>query len=755
MSTTAHATAAPLEAIEPSLAAPVMAFARACRGAARVTALYPPEHPAVGTALTHVVEAARQVTAHGEIVFSVLPDDLSVGGRRLARPDAAATELAAWLHYHQVGRLTLRPHADADEWRRFLALLSLTPDQSRVRGGLAPLWATEGPAHILIEAIDYAALLIDRIRGDRATWRAVVEQCLDRDAEHCEDWMVDLILEILNHPERAGRLLAEIDERLPAAAGRGPVVVASVLRAVAEYAARTQPDQVEPLLVAMADAAGRMPLTALAPIAATRRAPGQAEMGAFVASLAARMKDADLANRLAEAVRDGHGGSSLLAETLALLVPDIDRRSSVVALAKHVIASQASAGAAGTAAQAHVGQILASHDDRPFISDTYSVELQRAADRAVDLDRDATDPPDRVRDWTASVNDDRVRQLDAQLLVDLMQMKRDLEAWQGVAALAVARVQVLVVVGDFHAAAFLVEAIRLQQEAHPVPEVREAADRTLATVLNADLMRHVASHLDTSDPSVVAAAKRVCQAIGTGMVVHLAEVLSREERSRSRQHLIGILTSFGAAGRQTVERLMQSSNSAVRRTAVQLLRAFGGHDALPKLNAMLNDEDPNVQREATRAIALLAIEPAYHALTQALVTGSGSARTAIASALWTLPADGTIGLLAHIVTEAPTGGHMTALHERVLQRLGTVGGPAAVEALTRALERGSIVAPFRTRLLRRQAAEALAAIGTPDATQALEAAASDGSRGVRAAARAALALARRGGSRTTSERRVV
>jgi HEAT repeat protein len=61
-----------------------------------------------------------------------------------------------------------------------------------------------------------------------------------------------------------------------------------------------------------------------------------------------------------------------------------------------------------------------------------------------------------------------------------------------------------------------------------------------------------------------------------------------------------------------------------------------------------------------------------------------------------------------------------------------------VEALGRALKRGSLLTPFRTRQLRRRAAEALAAIGTPEALEVLQAASIGGTSGVRAAANAAL-----------------
>ena len=54
--------------------------------------------------------------------------------------------------------------------------------------------------------------------------------------------------------------------------------------------------------------------------------------------------------------------------------------------------------------------------------------------------------------------------------------------------------------------------------------------------------------------------------------------------------------AFGAVARRTIERLKNSANAAVRRTAIQLMRQFGGSDALPELAELLNDTEPQVQR---------------------------------------------------------------------------------------------------------------------------------------------------------------
>jgi hypothetical protein len=248
-------------------------------------------------------------------------------------------------------------------------------------------------------------------------------------------------------------------------------------------------------------------------------------------------------------------------------------------------------------------------------------------------------------------------------------------------------------------------------------------------------MRHVASHLDTSDGNVVAAARRFCLALGTVAIRPLAEVLSREERNRSRKHLIDVLTGFGAAGRQAVESLRQSPSAAVRRTAVLLLREFGGQEALPELESLLDDAEPHVQREATRAIATLGIDSAYDTLIRALERGSERTRSSILGVIWSLPPEDAEPVLSHLTVTAPCRGSMWLVHERAVERLGTVGGRKGVDALAAVLNRRSFWSPLRMRSLHRLAVDALAKLASPEAIGVLAAAAESGPRAVRSAAR--------------------
>ncbi|MEI6669297.1 MAG: HEAT repeat domain-containing protein [Acidobacteriota bacterium] len=718
--------------------ATLAAFARACKSATRAVVLYPPEHPASTRSLDILTQAAQAATAEGPLRISVMPTTLAIGGRQTAKPDVAIAELAGLLHAHQIGQFVVAPATDAQLWRRFLSVLAIPPDQARLRGGLARLWSSAGQSQIEVRRVDFHELLRERSGGDRATWAQVVSECLEGGGIAADAWALDLVTQLLDRPDSIAEVLASIQQRAEGDAQRGADTLGGLLHAVARYVERTQPDDVEAVMAAIAEATARLPITTLAPLLKAAHAGAHTDVGRLVADLMHRVPDATIADVMAGEIERGGGTSPLLADAFCGLAPDPARRSAILNRARATARPGVDA-IAQPSVWREAESYLLTYSDALFVPDAYAVELHRVADRAIDLDADQTDPPARIQAWTRSVDEAAVRMLDAEMIVDLMSAQHDVRRWRTLADLAISRIDMLVLVGDFSAATFLVSAIVYQAQFHDDVAVQTAASMMLDHLLSAAMMGRVATYLDTADRDAVTEAMRFCQALGTSIVGPLAETLSREERSRARQRLVEVLLGLGAAGRQAVEKLKQSPSAAVRRTAVVLLREFGGTDALGDLESLLNDAEPQVQRDATRAIAMMRSDAAFGTLTRALSAGTEHARTVITGVLSSIPDDDALPVLAYLVRTAPCRGPMWRVYERAVQKLGAIGGPVAVEALAEVMDKRVLGSPFKVAVLRRLAADALARIGTPDAIETLRLAASAGRRGARAAARRHLA----------------
>ena len=235
------------------------------------------------------------------------------------------------------------------------------------------------------------------------------------------------------------------------------------------------------------------------------------------------------------------------------------------------------------------------------------------------------------------------------------------------------------------------------------------------------------------------------------LVEPLADALAAEANARTVRRLRDILIGFGTAARQYADELRSSPNPAVRRAAIDLLRALGGEAALPDLRGLLDDGEPQVQREALRAIVQIGTNDAYEVLEQALATGKPHTRDAILQALGSLRDERAAPLYVHLLTHAGYTGALESEYLSSIEALGRVANDErSVMTLKGILYRGEWYAPGRTTRLRTAAARALRAISLPSAERVLAEAAEGGPGGVKKAAR--LALAEPAPSRTALRR---
>ncbi len=717
-------------------------FARACKAAARAVSLYPPAHPAVGASLDRLVESTARAVQSGPLTIAVLPDTLLVGDRAPERPDAAVMELAVLLHDHLIGELELLSPANGAAWQSFLTLLGRPSMEVQAEGGIARLWSGGGGEHVRVREVDYAEVLRERGAGLAACWDTIIQHCLQDDRVELDEQSLAALLEIADD---AGRL-GDIVERLERETAEGGVRVQAealtrLLRFIADAVAARRPEQLDRAFDTMARVAGRLSPEILLGILARR---GQTEgAGHDVATrIAEHMTDETIGGFVAQSVIERHGATERLAEAFQALVPEEARRRTVLGLAQEQVQST-SVGSEEDFSRLwkQATDMLLSYRDEPFVNEAYARELSKARAQAVEVDRISDDPPEIVSSWLATISDASVRRLDLQLLLDLLKVSESASQWETVAAVIVSHVDDLLMLGDFESAEPLVAA--LAEEAGPGgrPRHRGTANRALDDIRQRHLMKYLVGHLKAIDDAAFENVRKTCISLGTALIRPLAEALAAEERGRAFRRLTELLVAFGPAGREAVEQLKSSSNPAVRRTAIYLLREFGGSEALPELESLLDDTDTNIQRETIRAIALIGTEDAYAVLQRALMSGSQMQRENIVNALGSMRDERAVPLFCHMVRSREYRRTMQRAYLTAVEGLGAVGGAEAIQALSEALHRGEWYAPFRTATLRRAAAAALRRAGTSDALDALRQASEHGSRGVRAAAREQLALA--------------
>ncbi len=700
--------------------------------------LYPAAHPAIASTLGRIAALTDAASMPTPLTLSVLPDGLLVGGRKPARPDQALYELAALLHTHWIGEMVIQPGGDVEAWHSFLLLLARAPEAVRLDGGITRLWTTMGGRHVEVHEIDYAEVLRDHAGGEHASWARIIDSCLEGRSLRLDNAAAAELLALASeHPEQLAELIASLETsaRREGGLSSSAEAVLRLLTSLAEVAAAQGDERVDVVLQNVAGALGRLSPELMAEVLRRRLTAAGTESD-VVNRIMEKMSDADVARYVASHISGDRKSTGRLAEVFRTLVPEKPRQGQVLSMA-HDEASGMEVGQQPNfeALWGDVTSMLVSYSDEAWVSKDYDRELAGTRAQAMEVERVSDDPPERMATWLGSVASTAVRRLDLAVLLDLLRIEGADEDWTTLLPAVVNRVQDLLLVGDAESAGQLVAVVAGCARAETRGPRVGAAGAALDQLVEGSMMRHIVTHLPTLSDEQFASVQAIVTAIGPTLIGPLAEALASEARTRPRERLTALLLGFGATGKQAVERLRSSPNAAVRRTAIYLMREFGGTDALPDLTLLLKDSEPHVQREAVLAILTMGTDEAYGVLQQALVTGTARSRELIMQALATVRDGRATPVYAHIVEHVGYKGALGQVYLQAIESLGAAKDPLAVPVLKEALYRGAWWAPVRTATIRDAVARALGRIGGSDATAALHDAVSTGPRGVRTAAK--------------------
>jgi hypothetical protein len=750
------------EPLSPEVAARLAEFAKACRAATRIVSMYPPTHPAIQAALARISEASKQATYHGPFTITVLPDTLLVGGRGFAKPEQSVTELAVLLHQQLIIEMTLFDRLDNDAWHAFLTLLAKSPQDARAVGGVAKAWEETGNKAIQLTEIDYAEVLRERAGGgDSATWdrilAALKEEKKERPGEGDGEGGADggggggggdsmqNMLALTGDPQRLAQFAQRLQD-LGKASGDDSLQqrksLLEMMHGLANFAAERTPEELDKVLDGMAGAAAQMtPDMLLTLITDPPPTPGggAAPRMDLARELQTRLTDDMISKFLVDNIVKDRGASNRLATAFQTLVPDASKQQDILAAAAQQAAAMFPDDPQFESVWSNSTEMLMSYSDAKFVSEGYARELTLAQSQAMTVDQIGDDPPARIRAWLTTIEPEKVRALDQQLILDLLKIEKRADAWSGVLDTAINDIDALVLAGDLPLAAQLLDAIAgvANDTASPFKDAAAAGTKRL---VEGPMVRHLAAFLQKATDTEFGIAKKMCKTIGPVLVKPMSDAIMGEDNPKTVRRLRDILISFGPAAREYANELRSSRNPAVRRAAVDLLRALGGDAALPDLRTMLDDSDAGVQREALRAILQVGTGEAYQMLEQAVKSGAERTKDTILQSLGAFRDEKAAPVFLHILTNTPFTAANEALLTQAMESLGRVASDErSVSTLKGILYRGEWWAPGRTARFRATAARALRSMGHSAADFTLEEAATSGPGGVRKIARAALA----------------
>ncbi|HJU41248.1 MAG TPA: HEAT repeat domain-containing protein [Vicinamibacterales bacterium] len=739
---------APTETLSPEVAARLAEFAKACKAATRIVSMYPPTHPAIQAALARISEASKQATYNGPFAITVLPETLVVGGRGLPKPEQSVNELAVLLHQQLIIELTLLDRLDNDAWHAFLTLLAKSPEDARALGGIAKAWEETGNKAIAIKEIDYAEVLRERAGGgdSAATWDRILtllreEKEKEKPGEGAGDAGMQDMMALTESPQR----LAQFAQKLQEAGKSGGEdsiqqrkSLLELMHGLANYASERKPEELSKVFDTMAGAAAQMPPDMLLTLI-TDPPTGRMDLAK---ELQTRLTDEMISKFLVENIVKDHGANARLATAFQTLVPDPGKQQEILAAAMQQAADafKDDPNEFESVWQKST-EMLMHYSDAKYVSDSYAQELTfaQAQSQALDVEKIGDDPPARLRAWLATLTEQQIRAHDQRLILDLLQIEKRQDAWSGVLDTAIKEIDDLVQAGELKLAQQVLDAID-QIAKETASPFASAAAAGITKLVGGPMVRHLSTYLNKATDAEFGVAKQMCKTIGPVLVKPMSDAIMGEENPKTVRRLRDILISFGPAAREYANELRSSRNPAVRRAAVDLLRALGGDAALPDLRTMLDDSDVAVQREALRAILQVGTKDAYQMLEQALRTGAERTKEAILQSLGAFRDEKATPLFLHILTNTPFTSANEGLLTQTMESLGRVASDErSVSTLKEILYRGEWWAPGRTARFRTGAARALRYMGTSSSDFALQEAATAGPGGVRKVAKAALA----------------
>jgi hypothetical protein len=660
------------------------------------------------------------------------------------------------LHAHSVGELHLNGVLDPPAWHAFLVLIAQSPAEIRDEGGITRAWEAGGGGPLDVRQIDYAEVLRERVGSEDSDWERILSAYLEGEQSDLDDSMLQALLEIATDSQRLQLFIDGIVERSGEHwQSTQKTQLAKMLQALAAFVTRSDPGQLDRVL---RNVAANIPRMSAEMVSGLLEAPqpvdenGQPAGIDLASELRERVDEALVAKFVAASVARDRQATARLAQAFQSLVPDPSNRERVLDLASSV----AAAGPLGR--EPHFSELwqqaadlLSSYSDEKFISEEYARDLSQARTAAVEMDRIGEDPPERVAAWVATVSDEQVRRLDQQVLGDLIFVETRPDEWRKVLALALGRIEQLVLVGDLAPAQDLLDTLLHVSRDRTSPFA--AAAREGVTQLGAgEVMTHVLLFVRQAEDNDMPRVTRFCLSLGKSVVGRLIDALLVEDGARTIRRLREVLISFGSATRSRMAELCTSPNPAVRRIAIELVRAVGGSEALGLLLKLLNDDEIQVQREALRAVVQFGTDEGYAALREALTSGPQRTRDMISQSLVTLRDERAAPLFVYIVRQGHLRGKFEKIYASAIESLGAlrVSSDLTIGALADAARRGEWWHPLRTQRLRSAAVRALKTIGSPDAYAMLQQLAETGGFGARGPARAALAAARASGRPTAT-----
>jgi hypothetical protein len=707
----------------PDVTRNAMAAARALTIGLRAWNLYPPEHPALGLAVERLMAVTFESTQQGPLMLAVTPVSLLVDGEPLEGPDGSVGECARLLHELDIVQLSFVAPAPEDAIRSLLSTLTLERTERRKRGGPSAIWAAQGHPSIVLEQIDYQALLEREADAGPARrdvlWQSIVRSIVAGRRTFSEEEQQRL-LEISRDAWAVGELAGDCRAAYSTADG-SPLLttqaatVLAVYRHIAATVGVLEADRADEVMGNFAVATASLdPSLAFEVV---RLEEGSDHPQPIVAALKSNFDDQQIALLLARSLAKAGSATGRLSQILDTIAPDAQRRRRVLRLADKLL-SERDFGATRpiTDIRASLDELLLKYDEKEYVSAEYQDSMDAATTRAAEMG--IRDLPPELNEWLETLGHDNVRDVSGQLLIDLLGLETDAtraaELAQDMSTFALD----LLLAGAYRETERIVSALRTAMT-KPEAVAADAALRAIERIARDGAMSDAIGLLADLGPEDAAAIASLCRAIGPPVAPAVINGFAREDGGLQAQRSAAILISLGPAAIPEISQDLDDRKWFVQRQLAQVIGSIGTAAAVPPLQSLLRKPDGRVLKAVIKALAGIDDPAAARALQMVLRAASADTRNAVIQALVALRHPRVVPMLARIIDESDPLGRDFEVVLESLEAIASFKDDRAIRPISNVARQRRWLAPRRTGRMRQRAVQALSTVDTPAAAGAL------------------------------------
>jgi HEAT repeat protein len=698
-------------------------LARAITIGLRSWNFYPPEHPAVGLAVDKLVGAAGEAATGGLLQLAVTPHAILVDGMAIDARDLSVTECAALLHDRDILQISFVAPPEEAVIRALLGVLSLDRDTRRAKGGPAAIWAAESQTAILIEQIDYQAILgrdFDEgaARPD-ATWKSIVRSIIMGRKTFTPEEQQRL-LEISRDVGAIGALAKDSKEPFctpdgsPLLSTQAATILA-VYRHIAKTVTALEPERAQEVMQSLTLAAsGLDPAMAFELL---RQEETGDDAIQIVSALKATFDDQQVAMLLARAMATPGHPTARLAQVLDTLAPDDTRKRRVLTLAKRLISERDFGNKRPIDdIRQSLDELLLKYDESTYVSGEYRQSMDRAPSRAADLA--ARGLPPEMDEWLETLGHESVRRLSGQLLMDLLRNEHAPERAAETARDMGAFVEELLLAGAFGEGVPVIEELAAAAARTP-PIAPEACRQAIDSVGHSAAFAETAAAIGDQSPDEFASFEKLTRLIGPSTVSGLLSAYQGEDRGAGADRATALLVKLGPPAIPAIA-ATENPKWYVQREIARVLGQIGTPAAVPALQALLRRTDVRVMETAVASLSRIGDAAAARALHTVLKATTGEARAAVTAALVGQKDARVVPMLGRMLQDSDPFGDDFPITLETLAALASIRGDGALTQIAGIARQRRWLAWGRTRQLREAAIRALVHIGTPKSRKALD-----------------------------------